>query len=61
MEEQNKEAVSHCEDLTKDEVRLTGGHLGTVRLTDDDNQIILVPTPSRDPNDPLNWLVRTCN
>lgn len=30
--------------------------LGNVRLRHiETNQIILVPTPSRDPNDPLNW------
>ncbi|TLD25298.1 hypothetical protein PspLS_05444 [Pyricularia sp. CBS 133598] len=32
------------------------GSLGTVRLRNDDTgEIILVPTPSDDPNDPLNW------
>ncbi|KAI1178762.1 MFS general substrate transporter [Nemania sp. FL0916] len=29
--------------------------LGNVRLRDDSNEIILIPTPSNDPNDPLNW------
>jgi MFS family permease len=29
--------------------------LGTERLIKDDGRIILVPTPSRDPADPLNW------
>ncbi|KAL1852640.1 hypothetical protein Plec18170_005772 [Paecilomyces lecythidis] len=30
--------------------------LGTIQLRHHDtNQVILVPTPSRDPNDPLNW------
>lgn len=30
--------------------------LGNVRLRDQDtNEIILIPTPSSDPNDPLNW------
>ncbi|KAH6888685.1 major facilitator superfamily domain-containing protein [Thelonectria olida] len=30
--------------------------LGNVRLRDKDtNALILIPTPSRDPNDPLNW------
>jgi hypothetical protein len=30
--------------------------LGHLRLRDaETNQIILVPTPSADPNDPLNW------
>ncbi|KAH7023400.1 major facilitator superfamily domain-containing protein [Ilyonectria destructans] len=30
--------------------------LGNVRLRDEDtNALILIPTPSRDPNDPLNW------
>lgn len=32
--------------------------LGNVRLMQhDSNAIILVPTPSSDPNDPLNWYV----
>ena len=32
--------------------------LGTVRLRRlDTNEIILVPRPSADPNDPLNWYV----
>jgi hypothetical protein len=32
------------------------GKLGNVQLRDQDtNEIILVPTPSDDPNDPLNW------
>lgn len=29
--------------------------LGNVRLRDEANNIILVPTPSNDPVDPLNW------
>lgn len=30
--------------------------LGTVHLRDNEtNETILVPTPSNDPNDPLNW------
>lgn len=33
--------------------------LGTVRLHDQETkQIILIPTPSNDPNDPLNWYVK---
>lgn len=32
--------------------------LGHLRLRDEDtNQIILIPNPSEDPNDPLNWKV----
>ncbi|ELQ42331.1 hypothetical protein OOU_Y34scaffold00215g15 [Pyricularia oryzae Y34] len=32
------------------------GFLGTVRLRNDQTgEVILVPTPSNDPNDPLNW------
>src|SRR5687768_6929144 len=32
--------------------------LGSVRQRDEHtNEIILIPTPSQDPNDPLNWLV----
>lgn len=30
--------------------------LGTIQLRNDQtNEVILVPTPSNDPNDPLNW------
>lgn len=29
--------------------------LGNVRLRDEGNNIILVPTPSNSPNDPLKW------
>ncbi|KAI8632364.1 MFS general substrate transporter [Xylariaceae sp. FL1651] len=29
--------------------------LGNIRVRDHTNQIILIPTPSNDPNDPLNW------
>lgn len=30
--------------------------LGRLRLRDEDtNEVILVPTPSNDPKDPLNW------
>lgn len=33
--------------------------LGNVRLRHQEtNEIILIPTPSNDPNDPLNWYVR---
>lgn len=32
--------------------------LGNLRLIDQEtNAVILVPTPSADPNDPLNWYV----
>jgi hypothetical protein len=32
--------------------------LGNVRLRDHHtNEVILIPTPSNDPNDPLNWYV----
>lgn len=32
--------------------------LGSVRQRDEHtNEIILIPTPSQDPNDPLNWSV----
>jgi hypothetical protein len=35
-----------------------GTTLGHVRLRNiETNEIILIPTPSDDPNDPLNWLV----
>lgn len=35
--------------------------LGTVRLRNHEtNELILVPTPSNDPNDPLNWYVSNC-
>ena len=29
--------------------------LGSVQLRNDAGEIILIPTPSNDPNDPLNW------
>lgn len=33
-----------------------GGKMGHLRLRDlETNEIILIPTPSQDPNDPLNW------
>ena len=36
----------------------TIGTLGNLRLRDlETNEIILVPTPSADPYDPLNWYV----
>lgn len=32
--------------------------LGNVRLRDPEtSEIILIPTPLKDPNDPLNWFV----
>lgn len=34
--------------------------LGTVQLRHHEtNEVILIPTPSNDPNDPLNWYVYT--
>lgn len=40
---------------TGEKARVT---LGTVRLRDHHtNEVILIPTPSSDPNDPLNWYV----
>lgn len=34
--------------------------LGSHRMRNvDTNEIILIPTPSNDPNDPLNWLVES--
>jgi hypothetical protein len=37
--------------------------LGSVRLRHHEtNQVILIPTPTNDPNDPLNWYIpRTIN
>ncbi|CEJ60600.1 hypothetical protein PMG11_09169 [Penicillium brasilianum] len=42
--------------------KLTTQTLGTVQLRHEEtNEIILIPEPSRDPNDPLNWsTVRKC-
>lgn len=35
--------------------------LGHLRLRDEDtNEVILVPTPSNDPKDPLNWYFSPC-
>ncbi|PYI16909.1 MFS transporter [Aspergillus violaceofuscus CBS 115571] len=45
----SKPTESHHETVPKDT-------LGTLRLRHHEtNEILLVPTPSRDPNDPLNW------
>lgn len=50
-----KGAVSHHEHFYDDEHYHTLGH---VRLRDaTTNEIILIPAPSLDPNDPLKWLV----
>jgi hypothetical protein len=50
-----KGAASHHENLHDDEHYHTLGH---VRLRDaTTNEIILIPAPSLDPNDPLKWLV----
>lgn len=39
--------------------RKTTRNLGSLRLRDENNnELILVPTPSRHPDDPLNWYVR---
>ncbi|EXK27068.1 hypothetical protein FOMG_16331 [Fusarium oxysporum f. sp. melonis 26406] len=45
MMEKNNDAASFVHKET----------LGNVRLRDEGNNIILVPTPSNSPNDPLNW------
>lgn len=38
------------------EERMRQQTLGNVRLRHHEtNEIILLPTPSKDPNDPLNW------
>lgn len=34
-----------------------GGDLGRVQLRGENGEIILIPKPSSDPNDPLNWSV----
>lgn len=40
-------------DITEKKARVT---LGNVRLRNQDtNALILIPAPSADPNDPLNW------
>jgi hypothetical protein len=33
------------------------GQLGRVQLRSENGEIILIPKPSSDPNDPLNWSV----
>jgi hypothetical protein len=48
----------HADDLKTGRKRT----LGNVRLRDHrTNEIILIPTPSADPNDPLNWYVCPCH
>jgi hypothetical protein len=48
--------VTHHEHFYDEEHYHTLGH---VRLRDaTTNEIILIPAPSLDPNDPLKWLVR---
>lgn len=43
-----------AEESTKEKTRKRT--LGNLRLVDPEtNAVILVPTPSSDPNDPLNW------
>jgi hypothetical protein len=52
-------ALDACGETMKTATPKTGG-LGEVRLRHEEtNEIILVPTPTNDPNDPLNWCVRT--
>ena len=48
--------------ITSKEKKTVAGHkahmLGKVQLRHQDtNEIILIPAPSDDPNDPLNWYV----
>lgn len=35
-----------------------GGDLGRVQLRGENGEVILIPKPSSDPNDPLNWSVK---
>lgn len=47
--------VSYTTDRDAEEIQ-HGTNLGRLRLRHiDTNDIILIPTPSKDPNDPLNW------
>jgi hypothetical protein len=51
-------AVDACDDNMKTAAVPRSGGLGEVRLRHEEtNEIILVPTPTNDPNDPLNWCV----
>jgi hypothetical protein len=46
------DARDEADNIEKARVRT----LGNVRLRHHDtNEVILIPTPSSDPNDPLNW------
>ena len=48
-------SASHASDPAE---RARTRTLGTVRLRHHEtNEIILIPAPSSDPNDPLNWYV----
>lgn len=50
------DANNEIEEVERTRVRT----LGNVRLRHHDtNEIILVPTPSSDPRDPLNWYILT--
>lgn len=47
-------------DLEVDKMGEANTTFGSLRLRNAaTNEIILIPTPSNDPNDPLNWLVRS--
>jgi tricorn protease-like protein len=51
---EGEKADSH--DLhTISRITTLGSQAGTVKNFNKDGEIILIPTPSSDPNDPLNW------
>lgn len=54
-------AIESQRSVTADEVKevsASNANLGHVRLRHvDTHEIILIPTPSSDPKDPLNWFV----
>ena len=44
---------TRTEDVQKDFEKLDT--LGSIQLHNEAGEVILIPTPSSDPNDPLNW------
>jgi hypothetical protein len=51
-----REELEHSATIDELETRQTNERLGDVRLRHaETHEVILIPTPTNDPNDPLNW------
>ena len=51
--------VNYTRERDPDEIQ-RGANLGHLRLRHaETNEIILIPTPSQDPNDPLTWYIHS--